>query len=241
MAKTSGQEFLNILCGSSTIEGLTDRNPEDSRYRATMLGWLNLVLKDIQNRQQGWHWRWLEKTATASTVAGQHSYDLPDDIDTNKMFALYDRTNDNTYTFVPYDRFVRLFPDPSNEQGTPRWWTFWANTIRLYPVPASAFTFYLDYIKNITLLTDDASSTTDVPEKFDEVIIDGALVYAYRFDPSLGDWKSQQQLYEAGIQKMINDNRMMINELAESESHRLKRGRNLIDGRNSLYFPMPNL
>jgi hypothetical protein len=215
----TGAQFLDILCGSTTVEGLLDSNPSDAKFRATVLGWLNLVLKDIQNRQVNWHWRFLEKTATASTVANQHTYDSPTDIDTNKFFSLYERTNDITLKFIPYDKFVRMVADPSNNTGDAVYWTFWAKTIRLYPVPSSAYTIYLDYIKLITALT-DSSTAPDVPAKYDPVIIDGILAIGYKFDPELGLWTTQQEAYEAGVQKMVKDNMQMIGELGESVSHR---------------------
>src|SRR3990167_3998305 len=218
----TGQEFLNVLCGSSAIEGLLDKNPDDTKFRATCLQWLNLVLKDIQNRQLSWHWRFLEKTATAPTVASQHTYDPPSDIDTHKIEAIYDRTYDRTYKFKPYDKFIRYVSDKSNDTGQSYIWTWFANSIRLWPVPASIWTFYCDYISLITPLTDTAVSC-EIPAKYDPVVIDGVLVYGYRFDPELGDWAKQQALYEGGIIKMIKDNSMMIAELTESQSHRTSR------------------
>lgn len=215
----TGAEFLNFICGTSGKIGMLEKNVNDTSYRAFMLDCLNLVLKDISNRQQNFHWRWLEKTATAPTVASQHTYDLPADIDTNKMFAIYERTNDISLKFMPYDKFVRLVADPSNSVGQSVLWTFYANTIRLYPVPSAIITLYLDYIKRITLLT-DAAVSTDIPIKYDPVIIDGLMVYAYKFDKDMGDWAKQQMIFEAGVIRMIQDNNMSIADLGQTESHR---------------------
>lgn len=218
----TGKQFLNIICGSTSAFGLSDKNPNDARYRATALGWLNLVLKDIQNRQQNFHFRWLEKTATTTTVSGQHTYDLPADCDTSKVLNLYDRTNDITLKYQEYNRFTELVPDPSEDSGDAYWWTFWANTIRLYPVPDSAYTLYLDYVKNITELADD-DNTTDVPSKYDNLIISGAMVYVYKFDPKMGNWQTEKQSYELEIQKMIQDNAQMIASKGVPVSHRERR------------------
>ena len=218
----SGKDFLDILCGSSTIEGLLDKNPNDIRYRVGCLNWLNLVLKDISTRQNSFHWLFLEKSATAPTVVDQHTYDPPIDIDTNKMFAIYDRTKDRTYKFVPYSKFVRYVPDPANYRGDIIIWTFFANTIRMLNIPTSVFTMYMDFIKTITLFSDNATSFTDIPAKYDSVILNGALVYGYRFDPELGDWEKQQAIFEIGITNMVRENSMMIAELPETQSHRTR-------------------
>lgn len=234
----TGQNFLNFLCGKSGQIGLMDKNVNDTSYRAFMLDCLNLVLKDIQNRQTSWHWRFLEKTATAPTVIGQIDYDLPTDADTNKIFALYDRTNIITYSFIPYEKFVRAIADPSQSSGASVWWTFWASMIKLYPIPNAVWTFYLDYISLVTALT-DAAVSCEIPAKYDPVIIDGALVYAYKFDPDMGNAGQQQVIYEAGVQKMIKDNMTMINELGRSGSHRDRLGRrNLVEGNKTVLFPI---
>lgn len=217
----TGQQFLNFLCSKSGQIGLLDKNVNDSSYRAFMLDCLNLVVKDIQNRQVNWHWRFLEKTATAPTVAAQMDYDLPTDIDTNKLFALYDRTQDRTYKYIPYELFIRLVADPSNNSGDTVWWTFWGKVIKLFPIPSSVITFYLDYVQLITALT-DAATSCEIPAKYDPVVIDGALVWAYKFDPEAGLWTAQQKAYEAGIKKMIDDNNSIINDGGETESHRVK-------------------
>ena len=234
----TGAAFLNFLVGKSGQIGLLDKNVNDTSYRAFMLDCLNLVLKDIANRQTNWHWRWLEKTATAPTVIGQIDYDLPTDVDTNKIFAVYDRTNDRTYTYAPYEKFVKRVADPSNNSGQSVWYTFWASLIKLYPIPASILTFYLDYISLATAWT-DAAVSNELPAKYDPVVIDGALVYAYKFDPDMGLWTQQQAIYEASVKRMISDNSVMIDDLPVTTSHRGRLGnQDLTEGNNSVLFPI---
>ena len=230
----TGQAFLDLLVGTNSRIGLLDANASDTAYRALVLEWLNLVLKDISNRQQDWHWRFLEKTATAPTVADQLDYDLPADIDTDKIFSVFDRTNNITYTYMEHDKFLRAYPNPSLNTGNPSIFTVWADVIKLYPIPSSVFTLFMKYIKTITLLADDSEST-NVPAKYDTVIIDGVLMWAYKLDPQKGNSSEQARIYEygaggspgnakGGVQGMVEDNRMMISELSVTESHRTKGG-----------------
>ena len=170
----------------------------------------------------------MEKTAIASTVADQIGYDLPTiaggstfDIDTNKIFAIYDRTNDRTYKYIPYEKFVKFVPDPSVNSGESIWWTYWALQAYLFPIPDSVWTMYLDCISLITDWT-DAATSNEIPAKYDPVIIDGVSTYVYKFEPKLGNMAVQQQLYEAGIAKMIADNAQMINDDSETQSHRTR-------------------
>ena len=232
MAKRTGAEFLTDLLK------LTDKSSNDTGYRSLLLLWCNKILNDIANTQTSHHWRFLEKTGTMQTAIDQHTYDLPSDIDTNKMFALYERTNDISLVFVPYWRFVEIVADPSNDSGQSVWWTFYAGTLRLYPVPSAVLTMYMDYIKNLTELADNGNST-DVPEKYEGVIIDGVMAEAYKFDKELGDFTSQYQLYQQGLRRMVTDNSMMIAETTRSISHRERfNRRGDVNGRNSLYFPL---
>jgi len=233
----NGKQLLDILCSNANVMGITDKSPEDAVYRATMLGWLNLVSEDIQNRQTDWHWRFLEKTATASTVSDQHSYDLPSDIYEHKIVSLYDRTNDITMTYVPYERFVKRVADPSNDSGDTVWWTIFATTLRLYPVPSSVYTFYMDYIRRL----DDISDTNDTlayPDNWKRVLIEGALYWAYRFDPQMGDANAQYSVYSDLVSQRMTDNRQIISEIQQPVSHLTRWNRTMPDGRDGMEYPL---
>lgn len=219
----NGKLFLDEIIPASGF-GDVLKNESDTDYRATALRWLNRVGKDITTRQNNWHWRWLEKTSTFPTVAAQSIYDLPTDIDTHKIFALHDRTNsERKYIYKDMDWFRENFPVPSDHAGNAIFYTFYANSIRLVPVPAAVYTIYMDYISTLTALTDEVSSTWEIPAKYDDIVLDGVMVKAYKFEPELGDWKAQQALYESGLQRMITENMTMIDHLPVSGSHR--RGR----------------
>ena len=292
----TGAELLNVICGTSTILGLAQKSASDTVYRASALGWLNLVLKDIQNRQQGFHWRFLEVTGTLSLVDDQFNYDLVtafSTIDTQKVVNVYDKTHDTPIPYRDYKKFRQYVAKESNDSGDPLLWTLNQGDLCLYPVPSltaitgtttssgltnyylhdTAATFitsgvaagmkvtnstdgttalvtsvdseiqltldtdimgnakaysivdivYVDYVKLITAAT-DGSTALDIPSKYDAVLIDGLLVYVYRIDKDLGDWGKQQLMYEAGVQRMIQDNASIISDLPVTSSHRNKSG-----------------
>ncbi len=238
----TGAAFLNTLCGSATLLGLADKSASDTVYRSSALGWLNLIQKDISNRQQHFHWRFLEKQANFPTIASTFSYaftgvgGIATDIDTTKIVSLYDKTYDWTYKYVDYARFRRAIADETSNSGSAILWTIFANYLMLYPRPSAIVTTYIDYVKIITDLT-DAATAGDIPAKYDSVVIDGALVYAYRVDPQLGDWRAQQAIYEAGVQRMIQDNSLIIGELPVTESHRERNVRDVRESGGSMYLP----
>ena len=234
-----GQDILNLIASSDTIIGLADKSSDDTVYRSTALKWANLVVDDIENRQQNFHWKFLEKTGTASTVASQHSYDLPADISGVKVLSVYERTNDVTYQYMDYSQFVKRVANPADNISTPsRLWTLYANTLRLYPVPAGVITIYMDYVKKATKFADN-DTAIDIPDKYTKVVIDGILALAYKLDRQLGDEALQVQIYEGGMQKMVQDNLSSPPEIFRSTTHRERYvGSGELDGRNSILFPL---
>ncbi|HDY87904.1 MAG TPA: hypothetical protein ENH82_07315, partial [bacterium] len=120
----------------------------------------------------------LEKTATTSTVVDQFNYALPADIDITKVVHVYDKTNDITYTFVPYERFRAVVADETNQTGDQWIFTIWAEELLLYPAPDAVITIFQDYIQLITALT-DAATSNEIPARYDKVIIDGLMIWVY--------------------------------------------------------------
>ena len=222
-----------------------DKNSSDTSYRALALNWLNLIMKDIQARQQGFHWRFLEVLGDSfSTAADDYDYalstTLTSSIDTTKIIHVYDKTNDITYKFVPYDRFRQYVADETNDTGQSAFFSIFADNLLLYPVPDSTVTTYVDYVKLITDAT-DATTVLDIPSKYEKVVIDGILEFAYQFDPELGARGDQHTVYEQGIDRMISENQQIIAEISQPVSHRAKyRMKGDVDGKNSLYFPLAN-
>ena len=177
----TGEKFVDqLMYDTDRFQNLTT----DTTYRTMALNWLNLAIKDLANEQVGYHWRDLEKTVEFPTVADQMSYDLPADIDTNKIYTVREKENDYKLNYIPQNDFDEAVPDSSVSSGIPRDYIVYAGVIRLYPVPDDAYTIYMRYIKIPTELADDDNST-DFSSKYDNVILNNALVRAFRFDKRL--------------------------------------------------------
>lgn len=237
------------MTGSNILDFLlahADKNSNDTEYRSLGLRWLNLVVKDIQSKQVNFHWRFLEvKGATFNTAANDFDYAfstiLPTTlIDTTKTIHVYEKTNDITFSFVPYERFRQMVADESENTGTSAWYSIFANELLLYPVPDSVIAIYIDYIKLMSAVT-DSSNVLDIPDKYEKVIIDGLLEYAYQFDTELGSMADQHVKYLEGVDLMIKENGQIIAENVRPVSHRDKYElRHELDGRNSILFPLDN-
>jgi hypothetical protein len=93
----------------------------------------------------------------------------------------------NTYT--GYEQIISykdireidyLYPDPDDTTlhttTAPRYWYFYAQTIRVFPKPDKAYTLTLRYYKKPTLLV-NSSDVPSLPSQFQELLVIGA---AYR-------------------------------------------------------------
>lgn len=235
------------MTGASILDFIVshcDKNSSDSAYRALALKWLNLVVKDIASKQDGFHWRFLEVLgATFNTAVADYDYAfatiLPTTlIDTTKAIHVYEKTNDITMTFVPYEKFRQFVADETQDSGTSRYFSIFANYLLLYPIPSAIVAFYIDYVKLMSVITDSAT-VLDIPDKYEKVVIDGILEFAYQFDPELGSAGDQRIRYKDGLDTMIRENQQIIAENIIPFSHRVKsKLRNNVDGKNSIEFPL---
>jgi hypothetical protein len=97
---------------------------------------------------------------------------------------------------------------------------------------------HVDYVKMITAAT-DAAGALDVPDKYEKVVIDGILEFAYLFDPELGAAADQRARFKDGLNSMIRENQQAISENKRPVSHRLKHMmRSDVDRRDSLQYPL---
>jgi hypothetical protein len=61
-----------------------------------------------------------------------------------------------------------------------------------------------------------------VPDKYERVVIDGIIEFAYQFDPELGSATEQNARYKDGVDRMVRDNGQIIAENKTPISHRVK-------------------
>lgn len=82
--------------------------------------------------------------------------------------------------YLDFTEVSRLYPDPddltAHPANVPNIWYFYAETIKTYPAPLSAYTVSLQYYKKPTVLSADAD-VPDIPSEFEELLVVGA---AYR-------------------------------------------------------------
>lgn len=107
---------------------------------------------------------------------------------------------------IPYrQRRASDVENPSQDTqpaSYPQYWYKYANTIRLFPKPAGAYTLTLRYYKSPTVLSGD-SDIPDIPSPFGEVLLSGAAYRILQVKDQYDQAAIHQNKYDEGLQKMV--------------------------------------
>jgi hypothetical protein len=131
-------------------------------------------------------WPFFEAATTFSTVAGQKDYPLAT-VGASVSGGLREiaalRSNDNVITYVGRDEGDAAHPLSSVATGSkPYWWSFWADSVRLYPTPSSAVTVTVRGYRNATAFgatSGDADTPSDLPDPFHILLATYGVARAY--------------------------------------------------------------
>ena len=140
-------------------------------------------------------WPFYEVQDTFSTVADQKDYSLAE-VGVNITNGLREinalRTDNHVITFVGRDEGDVVYPIETNTTGEPWWWSFWAESVRLYPTPSSVLTVSVRGYGDPTAFgagSADTVSPSDLPTPFHVVIATYGLARAYeqQEDPTMAN------------------------------------------------------
>lgn len=110
---------------------------------------------------------------------------------------------------IPYRNVASLdeiYPDEDdtsvNAAGVPLYWYFYAETIKVFPAPAAAYTVTLRYYKKPTLLSADADVPT-IPSQFEELLVVGAAYRVMQVKDNYDTAGVFQNKYDELLQKLV--------------------------------------
>jgi len=130
-------------------------------------------------------WPFFEVEATFDTVGSQKDYTLAvvGASVTNGLREIASlRTNDHVVTYVGRDSGDVVYPLDSTGTGEPWWWSFWADSVRLYPTPGGVHTVTVRGYKDPTAFgagSSDATEPSDLPTPFHMIIATYGIARAY--------------------------------------------------------------
>jgi len=130
-------------------------------------------------------WPFFEKATTFDTVSSQKDYTLAA-VGASVTNGLREvaalRTDDHVITFVGRDEGDIVYPLNVNGTGAPWWWSYWAESVRLYPTPTSVQTINVRGYANPAAFgagVADAVEPSDLPDPFHVVIATYGIARAY--------------------------------------------------------------
>lgn len=152
-------------------------NPEV--YRARVKNWLN--------EAQGRISRLLElpdlyTTSQIVTVQGTDTYDLPSGA--IRVNGVVNASSPMELTYVEDPADVNYSNYNGQNLGEPQYYTFTGSSLRLSPVPDTAYTLTVDYYSRPSTLSGD-TDTSSLPSDYHDVMISYALSRAYRSEDDM--------------------------------------------------------
>lgn len=176
---------------------------DDTSFDSTLIKqFINDAQREVAIK---YNFPFFEASYSGSLVIDTYIYLIPSGIDTIEGMRITDPSGDEvdiTRNYLDFRTFDQRFPDPSeNESGVPRYWTVRDGNYYLFPKPDKTYTFDIRYQKIPTTLSADAD-VPEVPERFQEILVLGALSRAHKFNDEYDladfeDRKMEELLFEA--------------------------------------------
>lgn len=168
---------------------------DDTSFDSTLLKeFINDAQRYLTNKHQ---WRFMEGNYQQVTVADDFDYTLNADVETVETLrytAPDNEEKDLTGDYIEPSEFDYKYPDPAaDNSGKPHTWTIKEGELLLYPKPDAVYTLDIRYQKLPTELSADID-VPDVPERFKELLVLGALVRAHKFNDDY-DLAQEEQSY----------------------------------------------
>ena len=138
-------------------------------------------------------WPFFEVSSTFNTVKDQKDYTLAvvGASVTNGLREIASlRTDNHVLEYIGRDDGDVIYPLDSNTSGKPWYWSFWADSVRLYPTPSSVDTVYVRGYKDPAAFgagVSDATEPSDLPTPFHMVLATYGIARAYeqQEDPTM--------------------------------------------------------
>jgi len=129
-------------------------------------------------------WPFFEATTTFSTVAGQKDYTLAT-VGASVTQGLREvaalRNDDHIIGFIGSDNADSNYPLNVASSGSPWNWSYWNDTVRLYPTPDGVQTIHVRGLRDASAFGTGVSDSTepDLPDPFHAILVTYAIGKAY--------------------------------------------------------------
>lgn len=198
-----------VLARFNEVE-LTAANFANSRgFQTQCKNAVNDAIRYINQSQ--FLWPFNHSTHSETLVAGQTRYDLPANtklIDYETFRLMQDDSlavAGRSLSVLDYKEYIDKysFKEDTPDLGEVPSYVFRdpANKFGLYPYPDKAYTVKFDYYTYPASLV-NPTDVPSIPERFDHVIVDGAVMYGALYRGEDGQYQLNQARFEDGITNM---------------------------------------
>lgn len=209
MAYTYLSVTNKVLSRFNEVE-LTSANFNNSRgFQTQCKNAVNDAIRYINQNQFIWPFNHQEHTETL--VVNQTRYNLPPNtklIDYETFRLMKDdtlNTDGRSLKVLDYKEYIDKFAfkedttefadEPTHVFRDP------ANNFGVYPYPDQAYQVKFDYYTYPTTLV-SYTDVPSIPERFEHVLIDGAVMYGYLFRGEQAQYQLNRERFEDGIENM---------------------------------------
>ena len=193
--------------------------------------------------QTGQEWPFLKTTYTQTLTAGTRLYDFPADFATVDWDTFYIKklsSTNNTPSFLPtisFEEYIQRYrgQDDQGDSGSgisapQRVYQTYESKFGVTPVPDNAYEIeyvYWSFPADLTFYNDVAV----IPDRFNHVVVDGAMMYMMRFRSNDQSAAIHQQTFQDGIRSM---RRILMDDPLDIRSTVVQRNNSFNNARSSV-------
>ncbi len=180
----------------------------DTNYSSSEIkGYLNDTQNDVFNE---YRLPFMETTQSYALTIGNSDLTAGSGLPSNYVQAidlfLTTTGQERVLEYKDVREIDNYYPDPDdttrNTSTAPRMWYYYAETIRVFPVPNQAYTLVLRYYKKPTLLSLDAD-VPDLPSEFEELLVVGAAYRVLQVKDNYDQAGILENKYNELLQKLV--------------------------------------
>lgn len=193
---------------TSDIVTLVQQRVRDTNYSATEIKqYINDTQNDVFNE---YRLPFMETTQIYTVTIGVSDISNGTGLPSN-----YTQAIDLTNTYPSQEALVRYrdiremdryYPDEDDTTAHPAgqtlYWYFYAETIKIFPVPDKAYTFSLRYYKKPTLLSVDGD-VPSIPSQFQELLVVGAAYRVLQVKDNYDQAAIMQNKFDEILDKLV--------------------------------------
>jgi hypothetical protein len=187
-----------VAYNTGSIVTRVQQRIRDTGYSSTEIkSYINDTINDVYNE---YRLRFMEDVETYTLVVRTSDITNGSGLPTNYVQALDMQINigyGSKLTYVDAKDIV-----DTTTTGIPTSWYIFENTIRVHPVPSSAYTVTLRYYKKPTELDLDAG-VPEIPSEFQELLIVGAAYRVMQVKDNYDQAAILQNKYDEILQKLV--------------------------------------